>query len=474
MELTPQRNLEIPVRGTRSFFRDVDALTEESRTRARKAYVRWRLGIRSKGLNCEKLHNRAGAEYRSIRGSRTIRLLYVERDGGALFFAANLHDYEAAEEIDLASLVPEASLASWDPDPAREEEIRAEAETEDESTDADPDLLPEDNPFSRLDLVSDKQMLDLGVLWEDVGAVRNLENADALLDLLETRGDALPGNELMALFDSPRRDTLERLLRDRRRAGLVAPAEDVDGGRPEALDYWRAASLARFRAWLSPDQRDAVVARAPGAAVVLGAAGTGKTAVALHRAHFLARAVFDAPGDRVLLTTFSTTLAKDLSRRLDEVCDDPSVRARIDVLAVNDAVAAFLRANGVAADSGPGPARDYNARCDALMKRAAAEAGYAGAPGASCQAPGRSPTTPRRRSSGPYSAASRPSPKRRGSGPTAARRTSPSGCSAGARQTPPLATPRRWRTKHRTSLRRICAFSPPSSATPPGAPSRTA
>ena len=131
MELTPQRNLEIPVRGTRSFFRDVDALTEESRTRARKAYVRWRLGIRSKGLNCEKLHNRAGAEYRSIRGSRTIRLLYVERDGGALFFAANLHDYEAAEEIDLASLVPEASLASWDPAPAREEEIRAEAETED-------------------------------------------------------------------------------------------------------------------------------------------------------------------------------------------------------------------------------------------------------------------------------------------------------------------------------------------------------
>ncbi len=379
MELTPQRNLEIPVRGTRSFFRDVDALTEESRTRARKAYVRWRLGIRSKGLNCEKLHNRAGAEYRSIRGSRTIRLLYVERDGGALFFAANLHDYEAAEEIDLASLVPEASLASWDPDPAREEEIRAEAETEDESTDADPDLLPEDNPFSRLDLVSDKQMLDLGVLWEDVGAVRNLENADALLDLLETRGDALPGNELMTLFDSPRKDTLERLLRDRRRAGLVAPAEDVDGGRPEALDYWRAASLARFRAWLSPDQRDAVVARAPGATVVLGAAGTGKTAVALHRAHFLARAVFDAPGDRILLTTFSTTLAEDLSRRLDDVCDDPAVRARIDVLAVNDAVAAFLRANGVAADSGPGPARDYNARCDALMKRAAAEAGYAGA-----------------------------------------------------------------------------------------------
>ena len=219
----PKRNLEIPALGTRSFFQDVDALTEETRMRARKAFVRWRLGIRSKGLNCEKLHNRAGAEYRSIRGSRTIRLLYVERDGGALFFAANLHDYEAAEEIDLASLVPEESLSSWDPDPAREEEIRTEAEAEDNAPDADPDLLPEDNPFSRLDLVSDKQMLDLGVLWEDVGAVRNLESADELLDLLERRGDALPGNELMALFDSPRRDTLERLLRDRRRLRLPGP-----------------------------------------------------------------------------------------------------------------------------------------------------------------------------------------------------------------------------------------------------------
>lgn len=378
MELAPQRNRERPARGTRSFFADVDALTEENRTRARKAFVRWRLGAFSKGLNCEKLHNRAGVEYRSIRGSRTIRLLYVERDGGALFFAANLHDYEAAETIDLASLVPEGSLESWDPAPGREDEALAEAE-EDDAPEADPDLLPEDNPFSREDLVSNGKMLDLGVLWEHVGAVRNLKDGDALLDLFERNPGALPEKELMALFDSPRESTLQRLLRDRRRAGLAAAAEDVDGGRPEELDYWRAASLERFRAWLSPDQRDAVLARAPGATVVLGAAGTGKTAVALHRAHFLARAVFDAPGARVLLTTFSTTLAEDLARRLDDVCDDPAVRARIDVLAVNDAVAAFLRANGVEADLAADRFRGFNPRAEELMRRAAAEAGYTGA-----------------------------------------------------------------------------------------------
>ena len=379
MELMPQRNLGIPVWGTKSFFRDVEDATPEFRARARNAFIRWRLGVFSKGLNWEKLHNRAGVEFRSIRGSRSIRLLYVERDGGALFFGANLHDYETAETVDLASLVPAGPLESWDPAPGDAEAAIAETESEEgDAPAADPDLLPEDNPFSDPNAVSNDAMLGLGVLWEHIGAVRNLKDGVALLEMFERHRNVLPEKELMALFDSPRRTTLQRLLLARRRAGLAAPPEDVDGGRPEDLDYWRAASLRSFRAWLSPDQQDAVLARSPGTTVVLGAAGTGKTAVALYRASFLARAVFDAPGDRVLLTTFSTTLAEDLAHRLDDVCDDPDVRARIDVLAVNDAVAAFLRANGVEADLGFDRFKDYNARAEALMRRAAAEAGYTG------------------------------------------------------------------------------------------------
>ena len=47
---------------------------------------------------------------------------------------------------------------------------------------------------------------------------------------------------------------------------------------------------------------------------VSGSAGTGKTIVALHRAVFLARA---HPDSRVLLTTFSETLANALRQRVE-------------------------------------------------------------------------------------------------------------------------------------------------------------
>src|SRR3546814_1419304 len=49
------------------------------------------------------------------------------------------------------------------------------------------------------------------------------------------------------------------------------------------------------------------------AARIAGSAGTGKTIVALHRAVFLARS---QPDSRILLTTFSVTLAHALTTKL--------------------------------------------------------------------------------------------------------------------------------------------------------------
>jgi len=66
-----------------------------------------------------------------------------------------------------------------------------------------------------------------------------------------------------------------------------------------------------------------------GPARVAGSAGTGKTIVALHRAVHLARQNEDA---RVLLTTFSETLARSLQtllRRL--ISNEPRIGERLDV-----------------------------------------------------------------------------------------------------------------------------------------------
>ncbi len=76
-----------------------------------------------------------------------------------------------------------------------------------------------------------------------------------------------------------------------------------------ALDYpWD-----RWTVFLHPDQRQTVERDYAGPARIAGSAGTGKTIVALHRAVYLARTNPDA---RVLLTTYSDTLANALRGKL--------------------------------------------------------------------------------------------------------------------------------------------------------------
>ena len=76
----------------------------------------------------------------------------------------------------------------------------------------------------------------------------------------------------------------------------------------QALDYpWD-----RWTVFLHPTQRRIVEANYGGPARVSGSAGTGKSIVALHRSVYLAR---NNPESRVLLTTFSSTLAKRFAMR---------------------------------------------------------------------------------------------------------------------------------------------------------------
>jgi hypothetical protein len=91
-----------------------------------------------------------------------------------------------------------------------------------------------------------------------------------------------------------------------RRFRIVDTAADVRA----ALD----AGWARWSVYLHPDQRNVVDRRWSGPVRLSGAAGTGKTVVALHRAvHLLSR----DPAARVLLTTFSRTLSARLAQHAD-------------------------------------------------------------------------------------------------------------------------------------------------------------
>ena len=96
-----------------------------------------------------------------------------------------------------------------------------------------------------------------------------------------------------------------------------------------ALDFpWE-----KWTVFLHPEQRQWVERDYTGPARVSGSAGTGKTIVALHRAAHLART---HPEARVLLTTFSDTLANALHTKLKRlVGSEPRLAERIDVHSLN-------------------------------------------------------------------------------------------------------------------------------------------
>jgi UvrD-like helicase C-terminal domain/UvrD/REP helicase N-terminal domain len=105
-----------------------------------------------------------------------------------------------------------------------------------------------------------------------------------------------------------------------RRFRVMADAEELD----RALEYpWE-----KWAVFLHPAQREVVERRYGGPARVSGSAGTGKTIVALHRAVYLGKA---NPGARVLLTTFSRTLARFLRLKLAVLVGaDADLARRID------------------------------------------------------------------------------------------------------------------------------------------------
>lgn len=178
----------------------------------------------------------------------------------------------------------------------------------------------------------DDELLGYGVPMEWLADVKTATE-DSLLALV----DHLPAEAAEALLE------LATGGKPRVPASAVATANPFD--HPDAQRRFRVmANVAeletalnfpweKWTVFLHPEQRQWVERDYTGPARVSGSAGTGKTIVALHRAAYLART---HPEARVLLTTFSDTLASALHTKLKRlVGSEPRLAERIDVHSLN-------------------------------------------------------------------------------------------------------------------------------------------
>lgn len=143
------------------------------------------------------------------------------------------------------------------------------------------------------------------------------EAAEALLEL------ATGGRPSISVPDVTKTDPFAH-PDAKRRFTLISSSDELSRALEFPWDKWTV--------FLHPEQRTFVEKNFNGPARVSGSAGTGKTIVALHRAYTLAQ---KNPDHRILLSTFSDSLARALQNNLNKlIANQPRLGEQIEVLAL--------------------------------------------------------------------------------------------------------------------------------------------
>ncbi len=283
------------------------------------------------GLNFHRLEKARDKHFCSIRVNRDLRIIVHKTTSSLMLCYVDHHDsaYRWGEKRKLETH-PKTGAAQLVEIRERVKEIMIPKYVE-----AKEKLIAKPALFAA---VADQELLEYGVPTDWLDDVR-VVNEDNLLELT----DHLPAEASEALLElatggRPQITKRSEAVTDpfahpdaQRRFRVMTDVEELT----RALDYpWE-----KWTIFLHPAQRKIVEKEYNGPSRVAGSAGTGKTIVALHRAVYLARS---NPDTRVLLTTFSDTLAKALHTKLRRlISNEPMLGERIEVHAI-DSVAEHL------------------------------------------------------------------------------------------------------------------------------------
>lgn len=307
-----------------TFTDSLARLTDQEQKAVKTTAFDLQMNPANPGMQFHKLDKARDPNFWSVRVNRDIRLIVHKTEGSLLLCYVDHHDdaYQWAGRRKLETH-PKTGAAQLVEVRETVKKIIIPKYVE-QTAPSKPPLFAE---------VPEEKLLNWGVPPEWLEEVRHV-NEDGVLDL----ADHLPSEAAEALLDlatgvtpqvaqpvAPGADPFDH-PDAQRRFRVMNNIEELE----RALDYpWE-----KWTVFLHPAQRQLVEREYNGAARVSGSAGTGKTIVALHRAVFLARSNPDA---RVLLTTFSDTLAYALRTKLRRlISNEPRIAAeRLEVHGMN-------------------------------------------------------------------------------------------------------------------------------------------
>ena len=297
-------------------------------------------GPGSHGNRFHRIDNARDKQFWSVRVSSDLRLIVHRSNNTLLLCYVDHHDKAyawaerrklethpttgAAQMVEIRERVQEVTIPVYTAAPAASQKT--------------PTPRPAAIKKPVLAHITKDQLLSYGVPAEWIADVQRADE-DSLFDV----ADHLPAEAAEALLELATGGTPRRVPAPITTSG--DPAAQNPFLHPDALRRFRIMDGAealeqaftypweKWTIFLHPAQRQLVERDYGGAARVSGSAGTGKSIVALHRAVHIARS---QPESRVLLTTFSDTLANALRTKLARLINTtPQLGDRIEVHALN-------------------------------------------------------------------------------------------------------------------------------------------
>jgi mRNA-degrading endonuclease RelE of RelBE toxin-antitoxin system len=297
----------------------------------------------SKGLNLERINGAVDPFVYSARLSQAYRIILVRPEAEDVYLLVWVdHHDEAYQWATRKRFIPNEktrTLQMWDMEEPKQ------------VWDVTPPVADgHEKPL--FDAVTDEQLYQMGVIEEFIPIVRKIQSlADFQIYKPVFPGETAEYLEFVAQGERPE-DVLSVMRELEREAAadtrkpisytdaITSPTSSrtimvaaTDRDVHEQLKEVLAQPLERWRIFLHPRQKAVVEKSYRGPVRILGGAGTGKTVVAMHRARYLLRHLLQEE-DRVLVTTFTRTLATNLRDVLSSMCT-PEEMARIDVIHID-------------------------------------------------------------------------------------------------------------------------------------------
>jgi hypothetical protein len=326
----------------RTFLQDFVKLERPMQRKVQELLSRFQAEHRSSGLNLEAYNSSADPRSRTARVDAGWRAVLAAPEHGDIYILVKVLPHDQADRWMVRNRFTVNTLTGalevWSISAFEELPAVTGAGTDAEAT---PSVLGDR---------SDKDFRQLGIVDEAVIAVARRAQTD---DELRVIASALPADQADALLGLAMGMSVEEIYAELL-ARISVPAPDFAAVDPDDLvtaatrEVSRSAFLVvededelakvlsgEFEEWqvfLHPTQRAIATRDYSGPARITGGAGTGKTVALLHRAVALARAGNGSA--RVLVTTFTRSLADDLRVRL-RTLGGPELLEQIDVRSID-------------------------------------------------------------------------------------------------------------------------------------------